>query len=113
MSRNVEQRVIAPVPVGYRFRISGYRKEASDRGLLPVDGSKDHRDDDGVASSVATEGRSHLSAIAVIRVYEVGTDEEKHNVGARESLIDGGVNILASTYFPIIPSFNEGASAQR
>jgi hypothetical protein len=61
---------------------------------------------------VPFEGEAHFSSVAVIRVDEVGTDQQQDEISSCEALGDCGIDLCAGRYFPVVPGFDERASAQ-
>jgi hypothetical protein len=113
ISSATRRMLVATLPFRHWLGVSGAGEESSDRGSLPVDGSQDDRDDACVSLTVALQGGFHFALVAVVRVDEVGADEQEDQVGGREVFVDGVIEEGSRGDAPVVPRIDEVASFER
>ena len=73
---------------------------------MPVAGAKDDRYNACLAPFVALHRAIHLDVIAVVGGEKVGADQEQHDVGGVQMIVDLAVEVLAGSNSAIVPSRN-------
>jgi len=73
---------ISPACDGLRIRWN--HLESGKGCILPIDGTKENRNDHRAALIVACDSSFHFGAIAILRGHKVGANQEQDNISALE-----------------------------
>jgi hypothetical protein len=105
---DVRPRLVAVRPGRHRPHVGRQSLQAEKRQRLAivgidVDGPDDDRHDRGVTRPVALHGDGQLVAEDVVALDEVLADEQQHQVGHLQLLVDLRVPVLARLDFAVVP----------
>ena len=83
-----------------------------ERGLGPIDGRQDDRNDNCFMPVMTSKGQLHFDVVAVVRREEVRADQQKNDVCRACVCIDLIAPFLSNPNAPVVPGNNEAAAFQ-
>src|SRR5579864_3051818 len=100
---HVQKGFVRVAPTGDGFAIGGQHLEFLERCTLPVSWSQDDRDDAGFSTFVFLQGTLHFNTETIIRVHEVGTDQQEDDVSSIEVCINLAFPFCSCTNVTVMP----------
>src|SRR6266478_3845320 len=101
-----------PIPIHNWFGIGRQRLDISQHSL-PINRPHNNRDHNRFLALMPFQGAFHLDPVAILRIHEVGADEQENYLGSIEVLTDLLFPFGACTNITIMPDSNQPLTLQR
>ena len=91
----------------HRHTIGRQGVEAGKARVLPVTTAQDHRHHTRLSGVVPSNRLGQLHIVAIVRIQEIVTDQQQHNIGATQGIVDGTGPLAATRDLAVVPDGDE------